>query len=84
MNYIPFNKLQEIVDVFGPYGIGLSNNPYEIVLEFGNSNMVNSPLLNQILAPHHISISYQIIKKDDTMGWMYLIKPRAHYEKTVD
>lgn len=80
MKIIPFDKLQEIADVFGPFGIGSSNNPFEIVMEFSGSRMVNSPLFNQILEPEHIVISYQIIREDDSFGYVYLIKPKLSVE----
>jgi hypothetical protein len=77
MNLITLDKLQELVDVFGPFGIGLSNNPFELVIEFSNSRMVNSPLFNHILDPHHIVISYEILREDESIGYMYLIKPKV-------
>jgi hypothetical protein len=42
--------------------------------------MVNSPLFNQILNPEHIVISYQIIREDDSFGYVYLIKPKLSVE----
>jgi hypothetical protein len=76
MKIIPFDKLQEITEVFGPFGIGLSNNPFELVVEFSGSRMVNSPLFNHIMDPDHSVISYEIIKEDDSKGYLYFIIPK--------
>jgi len=76
MNLISFDKLLEITEVFGPFGIGLSNNPYELVVEFSGSRMVNAPIFNLILEPDYIPVTYEILREDDTKGYIYLIKPR--------
>jgi len=74
MNFIHFDKLQEIWDAFGPYGLSTSNNPFELVFQFAGNRQIDGVLFNYIMEGF-VVVPFEMLDNDDNTVWVYIVKP---------